>query len=829
EITIIFEAHVLCSAIDEINSGVLFSNIISINYNGNSESITTNPYRVETPLLILESVTPSALQGTQYDVVTRTIRIKNTRLGRVSEIQYSDLHSGGVTIQTNLSNGQTVGNLYSGTIGAAEFRTVGNGDDYLDQDEVYELEEEITITDCGVQSFSNSTIRIQWGCFGEACGFDNLPASIRINPNPLAPNLQLTSNSNIPENFCQDEAFKESILIENTGTDTTRNIQVFIDANLEDASFAFDLNSFVASSNGNPINADVTALRNFRFFNCNFTGDYSDSIKILLPDELAPGESIELTFDLFYCAEGCDAFAPSYNYLVNYEGTCPPGSTLTATGSTYTAEDPYFILDSIKYRIGRPLFDGQSYYMDYKVLSRLLTDPDGYFKVNLELPCGMNWGNSPFFLDGKAPLSIDVIPQSSSTLVEILFELPFSTDSLQTSFIIEYNCVDTCIDLDRPTLVNMQSSCTSPTHVCLGGNCGLGGIISDTIIPAGILDKFTVKASSEIIPNLNEPSCAMADCEEFDMYWLCVVDAMVENGRIRGYVNPEGSHLRENIGYADADDNRLADMPLSQADPNMIRRDRFIDGDTSVTRTYGVVTVDDEGATFKNAAFRVIYASFKSDDLRNGTSAGFYFKTTGLFRENAFKELDTKVRVVDISAGKTYEAFLDRNLIAEDQEGKVVVINTRPEDVLDAWYYQTREYRLEPENLSNGNFPASFVLEEGDSIIFEARHIVNFNPIKVGPEVLNLRSIGSISIYDDAGSAEYSFTCGFSEHFLEISGSEFKFGHNSFSISPCTSTQDPTTTFFDYKLGQVNFFPNEVRELVRVKDWDFFFLKYRES
>ncbi|MEZ4950539.1 MAG: hypothetical protein R2784_14310 [Saprospiraceae bacterium] len=67
-------------------------------------------------------------------------------------------------------------------------------------------------------------------------------------------------------------------------------------------------------------------------------------------------------------------------------------------------------------------------------------------------------------------------------------------------------------------------------------------------------------------------------------------------------MNPEGSHLRENIGYADADDNLTADMPLSQADLNMIRRDRFIDGDTSVSRTYGVVTVDDEGATFKKCS-----------------------------------------------------------------------------------------------------------------------------------------------------------------------------------------------------------------------------------
>ncbi|MCB0663166.1 MAG: hypothetical protein KDC24_10525, partial [Saprospiraceae bacterium] len=637
EITIRFEAKVLCNAIDQINSGVLFLNIISLNYNGTSTTITTNPYRVETPLVILESVSPINLSGTQYDVLIRNIAIKNTRLGRVSSIQFRDEHDGGLSISTVLANGQQNGNVYTGTIGADEFRTIGNGDDYLDLDEVYELEEVITISDCGTRTISDSDITVEWGCFGQTCGTDFLNARVNITPNQNFPELTVNSTSLFPQGFCLEEPFKEKLTIQNTGTDTTRNLVLNL-LKLVESSFGIDINSFNATLNGSAVQVDVTNFTRFDFTDCNYSGQYADTLQLEIPVTLPPGATLELNFDLFACQETCDEAAPRYAYTVQYDYTCPPGSNRSVGGSNMLTNYDNILIDSVTFALGVPLREGGSYPLFYKVKSDLLTDSLGYFKVHFELPCGMIWQNSPFNLGGKAPLSVDISPVNGITEVDLVFELPFYADSASTQFNIGYACQDTCIDLMSPTLINFNTSCTNSTYTCVNGVCTTPFFNRGAdSIPVGIIDRFMVRTRSEIVPNLDNPECAIGDCDEFDMYWQCDTIANLETGKIRGYVEPEGFYKRQNLGYADADNNRVADMPLGTANENNVRTDRVIAGDTTLTRTYGVIKVDEPGATFNFASFKLIYSAFKSDEGKNGFESGFGYKGQGLFKENAFK------------------------------------------------------------------------------------------------------------------------------------------------------------------------------------------------
>lgn len=822
-ITIRFEARVLCDAIDQINSGSLFLNIISINYNGNSASVTTNPYRVETPLVILESVNPISLQGTQYDVLTRNIVIKNTRLGRVSSIEFTDRHSGGITISTSLANGVQTGNTYTGTIGAAEFSTIGNGDDYLDLDEVLILEETILITDCGTQPFSDSDISIDWGCFGQTCGTDFLPARVNILANPNFPELTVESTSSFPAGLCLDEAFKEELIIANTGTDTTRNLQIDLTKAIP-SGFGIEINSFNAVLNGESVPVMLDNYTPFEFENCTYPGTFGDTLALIIDTELAPGETLVLNFDLYACQETCDEAAPLYFYNIQYDFSCPPGSTKDVSGSNRLTDYSSVLLDSVTFNLGVPLQEGGSYPLFYKVKSDLLTDSLGFFKVNFELPCGMIWHNSPFRLGGKDPLSVTITPENGVTSVAIIFELPFYTDSVETQFNIGYACRDTCIDLMSPTLVNFNSSCTNATYTCAGGVCTTPFFNRGAdSIPVGIIDLFTVRTRSEIIPDLNMPECAIGDCDEFDMYWQCDTIADLETGKIRGYVEPQGFYKRQNLGLADADDDRMADMPLQTAEENQVRTDRVIAGDTSLTKTYGVITVDEPGATFNFASFKVIYAGFKSDAGREGGQTGFDYQQNGLFKEGAFDEIETTVRVVDANTGNIYEAPIQRSLVEEDQYGRIEVINTRPTEILDEWYYLYLEYQVDPAQLTSFGFPADFVFEEGDSLIFEAKHIVDFNPLKNGPQFINMRNTGLISIYDTFGSPEWSFSCGFSETRFQITGYRLALGAESFTLVPCETSVNPNTTNFDFLLATPNFFTAEVREFVRVNNWEFYF------
>jgi len=56
-VTFTMGTELKCPLVTSINSGVLFTNIINATWNGGSNSLTTTPYLIETPLLVITEVT----------------------------------------------------------------------------------------------------------------------------------------------------------------------------------------------------------------------------------------------------------------------------------------------------------------------------------------------------------------------------------------------------------------------------------------------------------------------------------------------------------------------------------------------------------------------------------------------------------------------------------------------------------------------------------------------------------------------------------------------------------------------------------------------------
>lgn len=90
-----------CELVDAINSGQLFNNIITVNYTGGSEQITTLAYPVGTALLLITNVTPFTQSGKKGDVLTRKITLRNTRQGPVNTLYFFDQHLAGLSIDLN--------------------------------------------------------------------------------------------------------------------------------------------------------------------------------------------------------------------------------------------------------------------------------------------------------------------------------------------------------------------------------------------------------------------------------------------------------------------------------------------------------------------------------------------------------------------------------------------------------------------------------------------------------------------------------------------------------------------------------------------------------
>ena len=91
-----------CELVNSINNGELFTNTISATWDGGNNAVTTNAYLIETPLLVVTDITNTLVAGSLGDVIIRTITIQNTRLGTLSNFNFSDSHSGGITITSTL-------------------------------------------------------------------------------------------------------------------------------------------------------------------------------------------------------------------------------------------------------------------------------------------------------------------------------------------------------------------------------------------------------------------------------------------------------------------------------------------------------------------------------------------------------------------------------------------------------------------------------------------------------------------------------------------------------------------------------------------------------
>ena len=88
--TLTFKAFTDCSALAELNKGVLFTNIVIVRYGANEAAIESEPYVLESPLPIIVAMTDPYMKGGRGDILERTLVIENTRLGDLRSFTFED-------------------------------------------------------------------------------------------------------------------------------------------------------------------------------------------------------------------------------------------------------------------------------------------------------------------------------------------------------------------------------------------------------------------------------------------------------------------------------------------------------------------------------------------------------------------------------------------------------------------------------------------------------------------------------------------------------------------------------------------------------------------
>jgi len=793
-----------CDLVGSINDGLLFTNTISAIWNGGNNAVTTNPYLIETPLLVIIDISDSPVAGNINDTIIRVITIQNTRLGTLTNFTFSDTHNGGITISTDLGTViNSTSNLFEVQFGPNDFMTLGDGDGIFEQDEILVITEEVIITDCGIDvPFTNSTYSISWGCFNEICQEEDRTALIDIVQLVEEYELEIDAYSILPVDHCAGLAAEQSAVIKNIGSEDAIGVTIKIDlafGGLPGASAAvIDPNSFVQDSSGVitnviPIGSDPSFITD-----CTFPpGTFSEAT--LFYDKIAAGDSIILTWDYYYCRldEFCETPQPPLTIEYEVNTICPSEFNMGISGASSANIRRNFELimeDSVFYSIGVPYLDEAAHNINYGLRSEKLLG-SGILQLEITLPCELSWEVNDLEMGGVFPFDINVNMVDMETIVTAHYNLPFDDEEIFTNFDLGFVCDLTC----DPEL----GICEEP-YLTINGD-----------FDCGTLSLVTIESSLQEDPNVSF-DCSMKACSDA----LLVVDC--ELGMPLDSFVFVHDFERFNFDFPDNDDDRIPDSS-GQINPNLIRKDRAIPGDTVLNIVRGTflhgVDVD------------LMTVQFEAHAIDQGLDGGVRLdvgKNLDLMVDGGILPLTATIRIVDASTGDIFECEIgDPIEIRDTLMESFTIVNTEPPNLLDRMLYEQFKYNTTLADIPC--VPAGFQYETGDSLIFITLHKMIYNPLsqrEIGvldsiPPVLNLRS-AVVPIRCDEFNPYVTLEESFHSHF-QYSGYAYQVHLDQYDAETCINFNSIDGTLVRFVLGMDNFFPFEYRPLAALTSWNISF------
>ena len=806
-VTFTIGTELKCPLVTSINSGVLFTNIITANWNGGTNSITTNPYLIETPLLVITDVTNTVASGTQGDVIVRTITIQNTRLGALSSFTFSDAHGGGISISSPLG---TVTNStpmsFTMELTSADFMTIGDGDGLFEKDEIIVITENVLIVDCGITIPStNSLYSISWGCYTDVCQTEVFPALIDIIPSEVNPQLVFDLQTDLPADYCGGQDAQQSLTITNTGifeaVDVVIDLFVGLTINPITGQFeplyngGMDPTSFMIDSAGVNMTTTPTLLEFPTDFDCNMPDGYFQKAQFQWPT-IGAGESVTLFWDYAYCQSGCNQAIPTIEFAFRYLNNCPV--ELEAGSGTNLFDYDLIasgLRDSIFYFFGEPLTTGNEYDLNYVLKSTKLLGT-GVLNIEFDLPCGIGWGGSDLEMGGVFPFDVDISNTGGNTKVIAQYQLPMNADSVTLAFDVTFEC---------------------------GLPCGSGGECVDPFITStGELACGTTSIINMEVSLLENPSvtldCALKVCREIPLGVQCDAEFPGPGTGDLAFLFFDTEFERCNFGSPDTDDNRLPD-PTGDLNFNLVRKDRAIPGDTVTTVLRGSFLFPTGQFPVDVDMMTVQFEAHTSDQGLNGGVALDFEINGHLMAEEGVEPLSAELRIVDVSSGQVFQCDIGNPMDQIDSiREDFTIVNTEPTQIIDKILYRQYKYNTTRANMSC--LPPGFEYDQGDSIILITKHKMIYNPRPQGlglPPIINMRN-AVVPVFCNNFNIYISALPEVHERW-QYSGYLYDILPGTYHALPCDPFSSPGDIGARFVLGENNFFPFEYRALASLQKW----------
>ncbi|MCB0517683.1 MAG: gliding motility-associated C-terminal domain-containing protein [Lewinellaceae bacterium] len=771
--TFTITAEAPCATVACIDGAELFANKISLVWNNGNTNLTTDPYSIDRPLLIITNVANTVLSGRRGDVLQRKITVRNTRPGPLESFVFTDTYQAGIGISAALgADISPGGNVLQRLVGAADFAAVGDGDGLFELNESMVITEEILITDCGYDLYSAaSMISVAWGCEpGEICQQENTNAAVLIQLDERKPNLVWEPITAFSECTCDAGAYRQGLKITNTGEVAALNLVPKIRRSIGDAA----LNSIVVDSAGlltvPPL--DSLFIDSIADQDCTLPASpLLNEFAATIPS-IGPGESVTLFWDVYFCSPGCAQPGVRWEYRYKYSKTCLPDTLFwhdyTAVADLAAQMRTFFQPDNLY------MEDGSSHTATYHLVYDSLALLDDSLVVSIILPCGLFWdAGNEMLLGGQAPLDITNLTLPDATLITAVYQLPLSADSVTMDLDLTFLCEDLCEEF----FCRDTTATSCPVYPCIPGGCSFSAEVITTIVKC-----------PEVSLECNQQSCTflkiLHDCQP----------EVLNIKRPPGYLAYTFDAARTNFGLPDNNNDQLADGSGS-LNFAQIRRDRLMAGDTIGTSFRGVVVMD-------SAGYALPFAKVQIEFLKPQMSTQ---NANNLLSEQGISHLATRLRIFD----KNQNAWYLCNSLAP--------VNTAQD-------YLSYDYLLSGAGLAGcGGLPPGFNFENGDSILLETDFRVNYNLQPQGglfPLLGNFTIYPSVFLYDDASLQNNdTIDCHCESKFFEITGYKYSVTSGPINVPPCNPSPYNAGTLFRLDLNEGNFFPFEYRTIATVSDW----------
>lgn len=415
-----------------------------VDYTGNYDIGSSLPFSAKVPSVNIPTIVNQTYTGSVGDVFGRNITIGNYGKGPLRTLTLLRINEADVkTFKTNKGSSQFNNDSVITVFTGADFKSVGNLDTFLDQNETIVLTDSSRVLGCNKLS---TTYELQWGCNGSICQVVKNSGIVLIGTS--SPNLVAIP---VPAyNKCLSVKNNTQILkIANIGQKVAVNTSVYINQ-----AYYYELSKFDTATIAIKKGWNGTLFRG-KIDSIGYT--YSDwTYSCLGPNAIGSfrlqlgninaNDTLYIMFNNFTCIpDACNVnfYTSSWQYSINYEDLCKNKRTIPQTWAKYY---DYSVVNSNSFTPTDMVNNQKGTFRQLFTSASLLPlDNNAAFQFDIILPAGLKHSknvNDLFFLDAtlKNTWKPDSIAKKQDTIRAYFSKIPFNLFNAELIYYLTADC-----------------------------------------------------------------------------------------------------------------------------------------------------------------------------------------------------------------------------------------------------------------------------------------------------------------------------------------------------------------------------------------------------